>query len=119
MSDSNIIREKSKRLGMVVGIDPEKISEYKNLHAQNNLGVRDILIKYHMHHFSIFLQQMPDQKWYEFGYFEYTGNNYEMDMEEMAKEPRIVEWLKQCDPMQISLPNNKGWTEMECIYYNN
>ena len=98
-----------KRVGMVVGIREEKIAEYKQLHADSNPGVRDLLTKYHMHNFSIFLQQI-DGKWYEFGYYEYTGHDFEGDMARLDKEPRNIEWLKVCDPMQIPLPGAKGWT---------
>jgi L-rhamnose mutarotase len=107
-----------KRVGMVVGIDPDRIDEYKRLHADDNPGVRDILNKYHIHNFSIFLQQMPDGKWYEFGYYEYVGDDFEGDMRKMDQEPRTKEWLKVCDPMQIPLPGAKGWTEMEKVYFN-
>jgi len=107
-----------KRVGMVVGIQPEMINEYKRLHASDNAGVRDLLSKYHMHNFSIFLQQMPDGKWYEFGYYEYTGDDFDADMALLAKEPRNIEWLKKCDPMQIPLPGAKGWTNMESVYFN-
>jgi L-rhamnose mutarotase len=107
-----------KRVGMVVGIDPERIDEYRRLHADGNPGVRDLLNKYHMHNFSIFLQQMPDGKWYEFGYYEYTGDDFEGDTAKMDAEPRTVEWLKQCDPMQVPLPESDGWTEMERVYFN-
>ncbi len=107
-----------KRVGMVVGIDPDRIDEYRRLHADGNPGVRDLLNKYHMHNFSIFLQQMPDGKWYEFGYYEYTGEDFEGDMEKMDAEPRTVEWLKQCDPMQVPLPGSEGWTNMERVYFN-
>jgi L-rhamnose mutarotase len=110
--------QKIKRVGMVVGIDPERIDEYKRLHADDNPGVRDLLNKYHMHNFSIFLQKMPDGKWYEFGYYEYTGNDFEGDMAKMDAEPRTIEWLKQCDPMQIPLPGSEGWTDMERVYFN-
>ena len=107
-----------KRVGMVVGIDPEKIDEYKRLHADGNPGVRDLLSKYHLHNFSIYLQKMPDGKWYEFGYYEYTGDDFEGDMAKMDAEPRTIEWLKKCDPMQIPLPGADGWTEMERVYFN-
>jgi len=106
-----------KRVGMVIGIKPGMIDEYKRLHADSNPGVRDLLTKYHMHNFSIFLHQI-DKKWYEFGYYEYTGNDFEGDMEKLGLEPRNKEWLKVCDPMQLSLPGSSGWTEMERIYYN-
>lgn len=51
-----------KRVGMVVGMDPGQIVEYKRLHADGNPEVRDILRKYRMRNFSIFLQQMSDGK---------------------------------------------------------
>jgi len=107
----------TRRVGMVVGIDPEKIEEYKTLHADSNPGVRDLLTKYHIHNFSIFLQEI-DGKWYEFGYYEYIGDDYEGDMARLAAEPRNKEWLKVCDPMQIPLPGAQGWTEMERVYFN-
>ena len=107
-----------KRVGMVVGIHSERIDEYKRLHADDNPGVRDLLNRYHMHNFNIFLQQMPDGKWYEFGYYEYTGGDFEGDMAKMDAEPRTIEWLKQCDPMQIPLPGSESWTNMERVYFN-
>ncbi len=107
-----------KRVGMVVGLKPEMINESKRLHADSHPGVRDLLEKYHMHNFNIFLQKMPDGKWYEFGYYEYTGDDFEGDVAKMNAEPRIIEWLKQCDPMQNPLPGNDSWAEMERAYYN-
>jgi L-rhamnose mutarotase len=110
-------RTEPKRVGMVIQLRPDMMAEYRRLHADTNPGVRDLLSKYHMENFSIFLQQI-DGKWYEFGYYEYTGDNFELDMATMAKEPRTIEWLKVCDPMQIPLPGAKGWTEMERVYFN-
>lgn len=107
----------TKRVGMVVGLNPADMKEYKRLHADNHPGVRDLLNKYHMHNFSIFLHQI-DGKWYEFGYYEYTGDDFEGDMAKMNAEPRIKEWLKVCDPMQRPLPGEKSWATMEQVYYN-
>jgi L-rhamnose mutarotase len=106
-----------KRIGMVVGIHPDQIEEYKRIHADGNLGVRDLLSKYHMENFSIFMTEI-EGKWYEFGYYEYTGDDFEADMAALAQEPRNIEWLKICDPMQIPLPGEMGWREMERIYFN-
>ena len=106
-----------KRVGMVVGLNPAQITEYKRLHADAHPGVRDLLNKYHMHNFSIFLQQIDD-KWYEFDYYEYTGDDFDADMEKLDAEPRNKEWLKQCDPMQIPLAGQKSWAKMERVYYN-
>ncbi len=106
-----------KRVGMVTQLKADKLEEYKRLHADSNPGVRDLLAKYHMHNFSIFLQQI-EGKWYEFGYYEYTGADFDGDMARLAKEPRNIEWLKVCDPMQQPLPGSKGWTEMPRVYFN-
>jgi L-rhamnose mutarotase len=110
-------QQKVKRVGMVIGLRPERIEQYRTLHADSNRGVRDLLNKYHMHNFSIFLHQI-DGKWYEFGYYEYTGDDYEADMAAMDAEPRIKKWLSVCDPMQIPLPGEKSWAIMEQVYYN-
>jgi len=106
-----------KRVGMVTQVRSERLAEYKRLHADTNPGVRDLLNKYHMHNFSIYLQKI-DGKWYEFGSYEYTGSHFEDDMAAMAKEPRTIEWLKQCDPMQKPLPGATGWTTMSRVYFN-
>lgn len=108
---------KVKRIGMVIGLRPEKIEEYKALHADTNPGVRDLLTKYHMHNFSIFLHEI-DGKWYEFGYYEYTGDDYEGDMAKLDAEPRNIEWLKVCDPLQVPLEGYESWAIMEQVYYN-
>jgi L-rhamnose mutarotase len=110
-------RPQVKRVGMVVGIRPEVIDEYKGLHADDNPGVRDLLNKYNMHNFSIFLHQI-DGKWYEFGYYEYAGSDFEGDMAKLDAEPRNKEWLKVCDPMQVPLAGYDGWAVMEQVYYN-
>ena len=107
-----------KRVGMVIKIKPEFIDEYKRLHADDNPGVRDLLIEANMRNFSIFLHQLDDGNWYEFGYYEYTGDDFEADMEKLDKHPRNIEWLKICDPMQIPLEGYDGWAEMEQVYYN-
>ncbi|MEI8293368.1 MAG: L-rhamnose mutarotase [bacterium] len=114
--DSKSSGKPAMRFGKVVGIKPEMIAEYKRLHADSNPGVRDLLTKYHMHNFSIYLKQI-EGKWYEFMYFEYTGKDYKGDMAKLAKEPRNIEWLKVCDPMQIPLKGHKSWADMERVYF--
>ena len=106
-----------QRFGMVIQLKPERVAEYKQLHADSNHGVRDLLTKYHMHNFNIFLHKI-DGKWYEFGYYEYTGDDREGDMAKLSEEPRNKAWLKRCDPLQIPLEGEKGWAEMERVYFN-
>lgn len=110
-------QEVTKRVGQVIRLKGENLEEYKKLHADSTPGVRDLLNKYHLHNFNIFLHKI-DGEWYEFAYFEYTGNNYQEDMKKLAQEPRNIEWLKKCDPMQKPLEGSEGWTQMERIYFN-
>ena len=51
-----------QRIGMVIGIKADQISAYEALHAASNPGVRDLLDKYHMHNFSIYMRQLDDGK---------------------------------------------------------
>ena len=107
-----------KRVGMVIKIDSTRIAEYLALHADSNPGVRDLLVKYHLRNFSIFMTQLDDGNYYEFGYYEYTGNNFEADMASLDAEPRNKDWLKICDPMQIPLKGETSWKKMEQVYFN-
>jgi L-rhamnose mutarotase len=108
----------TKRVGMVIGIKPEVIKEYKRLHADDNSGVRDLLTIANMENFSIFIHQFDDGNYYLFGYYEYTGDNFEKDMAELAVKDRNIAWLKVCDPMQIPFEGKNSWSEMEQVYYN-
>jgi len=107
-----------KRVGMVIGIKPDKISAYETLHAASNAGVRDLLTKYHMHNFSIFIHQLDDGKYYLFGYYEYTGTDYDADMAKLSAEPRNQKWLSVTDPMQAPLRGEKSWAKMQEVYHN-
>jgi len=107
-----------KRVGMVIKLKPEYIEEYRALHADSNPGVRDLLVKANMRNFCIFLHQFDDGNDYEFGYYEYHGDDFESDMANLAKEDRNIEWLKVCDPMQVPLDGYEGWAEMEQVYHN-
>jgi L-rhamnose mutarotase len=108
----------AQRVGMVIGIKPDKLSAYEALHDASNPGVRDLLEKYHMHNFSIFVHQLADGKYYLFGYYEYTGADYKTDMEKLSAEPRNQKWLSATDPMQIPLKAEKSWTMMQEVYHN-
>jgi L-rhamnose mutarotase len=104
------------RFGRVIGLREDRVEDYRSLHR--GAGVRDLLTAGNIRNFNIFLQRFPDGKLYEFAYFEYVGSDYEGDMARLAAEPRNVEWLKLCDPMQVPLPGSSGWTEMEQIFFN-
>jgi L-rhamnose mutarotase len=107
-----------QRVGMVIGIKADQISAYEALHAASNSGVRDLLEKYHMHNFSIYMRQLDDGKYYLFGYYEYTGTDYKADMERLGAEPRNQKWLSVTGPMQVPLPGEQAWAMMKEVYHN-
>ena len=109
--------KKVKRVGMGIGIKPGKIEEYEKLHADDNPGVRDLLTKSHIENFSIFLHQFDNGKYFLFGYYEYTGDDFEADMAKLAQDERNIAWLNVCDPMQIPFEGKEGWSVMEQVYY--
>ena len=96
-----------KRVGMVIGIKPDQIEAYKDLHA--GPGVRDLLRQANIHNFSIFLRQLDDGRYYEFAYYEYIGDDYAAEMAWLAAQPANQAWLELCDPMQIPLAGEHAW----------
>lgn len=117
VKEEAVKNEVTKRVGMVIGIKPEVIEEYKKLHADSNPGVRDLLEVANFANFSIFIHQFDDGNYYLFGYYEYTGTDFEKDMAELGKKDRNIEWLKVCDPMQVPFEGQSSWSEMEQVYY--
>ncbi|HZC42715.1 MAG TPA: L-rhamnose mutarotase [Acidobacteriaceae bacterium] len=113
-----IRRRPVRRIGMVIGIKPDRIAAYEALHAASNSGVRDLLAKYHMHNFSIYLEKLENDTYYLFGYYEYTGTDYNSDMEKLGAEPRNQEWLSVTDPMQNPLSGERSWSIMREVYHN-
>lgn len=107
-----------QRTGMLIGVKTDQLSAYEALHAASNPGVRDLLTKYNMHNFSIYIHQMDDGKYYLFGYYEYTGTDNKGDMEKLAAEPRNQKWLSVTAPMQAPLAGEKAWAIMKEVYHN-
>ncbi len=118
LSVDKIGHEDVKRVGMVIKIKPERLDEYLAVHADSVSGVRDLLEKYNMRNFSIFMVQLEDSNYYEFGYWEYWGNDFEADMANLDAEPRNQEWLQMCGPMQNPLEGETSWKELDQIYFN-
>ena len=108
-----------QRYGMVIGVKPEKLDYYKELHANAWPGVNKQIRKSNIQNYSIFLTQLDDSKWYLFAYFEYTGDDFEADMKKMAEDEETIRWWKETDPCQIPLENRQEgewWKKMEEVY---
>ncbi len=104
-----------KRYGLVIKVRPEKIEEYKKLHAAVWPGVLKTIRASNIRNYSIYLKDD-----YLFSYFEYIGTNFETDMEKMAADPITQKWWAVCNPCQMPLETSqKGewWANMEEVFH--
>ena len=113
-------RKKVQRYGMVIGVRPEKIDEYKRLHANTWPGVLKKIRECNIKNYSIYLKEVAKGKYYLFSYFEYTGDNFKADMASMAADSTTKKWWKETDPCQIPIPMRKEdewWSTMEEVFH--
>lgn len=109
-----------KRYGSIIGLEADKVDEYKKLHAAVWPDVLKQIRKSNIRNYSIFLRRLPDGKHYLFSYFEYVGNDFEGDMAAMAADPRTQEWWAVCKPCQAPLPDRaegEWWSDMEEVFH--
>jgi len=104
-----------KRYGMLVGVKPERLEEYKEYHRAVWPEVLQTIRDCNIRNYSIFLE--GDRL---FAYFEYHGGDLDADMEKMAACPKTQEWWAIMNPMQEPLPSRqegKWWTDMEEVFH--
>ena len=104
-----------RRFGQVIGIKPERIEDYKKIHAEAWPEVLAMIRACNIRHYSIFLQDNL-----LFAYFEYVGDDFESDMAKMAADPKTREWWTHTDPMQEPLPTRQPgewWAAMEEVFH--
>jgi len=109
-----------QRCGMIIGLKPEKIAYYKELHAATWPGVLKMIKESHIQNYSIYLKEIEPGKHYLFSYFEYTGNDFEADMAKMAADPTTQKWWKETDPCQLPIPTHgpkEFWSRMEEVFH--
>jgi L-rhamnose mutarotase len=106
-----------KRMGMMIGIRPDDISQYKRLHANVWPEILDRLAKSNITNYSIFLRQPENLM---FAYWEYLGDDFDADSQAIADDPKTGEWWKICGPMQVPLETraeDEWWAPMEEVFY--
>ena len=109
-----------KRYASVIELHPEKLEEYKRLHAAVWPEVLRQIRKSNIRNYSIFLRELPDGKHYLFSYFEYVGSDLDSDTSLMAADPKTQEWWAVCKPLQQPLANRKSgewWADMEEVFH--
>ena len=101
--------------GQIGKLKPDKIEAYKALHKNPWPGVLKTIRECNLCHYSIFIQGGQ-----VFSYFEYIGEDYEADMEFMAKDPVTQEWwkyTKPCFEKYAISEKSEFYHDMEQIFY--
>ena len=104
-----------KRHGWVIKVKPEKLEEYKDLHANPWPGVSKIIKECNIRNYSIYYRDG-----YLFSYLEYTGSDWDADMKKMAADSLTNEWWKLTDPCQEKVEtanSDEWWANMEEVFH--
>jgi L-rhamnose mutarotase len=104
-----------QRYGQIINLKPERVEEYKKLHAEVWPDVTKAIAKSNLKNYSIYLKDEI-----LFAYFEYHGNQFEKDMAEMAANPIIQKWWGVCKPCMLPVENRQEgewWANMEEIFH--
>lgn len=108
------------RYGMVTGLKPEKIEQYKKLHASPWPEVQKRISECNIQNYSIYLQKI-DNQYFLFSYFEYSGSDFDADMKKMAADTTTQRWWRETDPCQMplkeALAKHQIWTSMEEVFH--
>jgi L-rhamnose mutarotase len=107
-----------QRYAWVTGLKTDQAARYEYLHAHVWPGVNKMIKQCHIQNFSIHECNINGQL-YLFAYLEYTGTNFDADMNKMASDPVTQSWWKQTDPCQTPPPREKsGQTQRRFIFYH-
>lgn len=107
-----------QRMGMVIGLAPEKVGEYKRLHADVWPEVLAMISACGIRNYSIFLKEPENLL---FGYWEYHGSDFAADAAKMAADPKTQEWWAVCMPCQRPLETRQEgewWAMMDEVFHH-
>ena len=105
-----------QRYAFAVDLLPERRAEYLILHSRVWPRVEEALAEHHVTNYSIFIIEST-----LFGYYEYTGDDYEADMAAVDADPVTRDWLSLTDPCQTpfgheALPTDR-WRRLEEVWH--
>ncbi|MFD1627187.1 L-rhamnose mutarotase [Azospirillum griseum] len=106
-----------QRMGMVIGIAPDKIDEYRRLHAAVWPQVLARIAQSNIRNYTIFLREPENLL---FGCWEYHGSDFEADMAAIAADPETRRWWSFCSPCQVPLDSRapgEHWAMMQEVFH--
>ena len=114
---SVVLPRSPRRVGMVTGIRPERIEDYKRLHADTWPGVLRQIRASRIRNFVIYLREPENLL---FAHFDYVGDDLEADLAAMAADPETQEWWRHTAPCQSPLPgtaSGETWAHLEEVFF--
>lgn len=105
-------------MGMCIGLKPDKVAEYKQLHAAAWPDVLRTITDCHIRNYSIFLKEPENLL---FGYWEYHGTDFAADAARMAADPATQDWWALTLPCQVPLETRQPgetWARMEEVFHH-
>ena len=114
-TEEPVNEDQVRRYGWIIKVKPEKLVEYKALHADPWPGVDSMLKECNIRNYSIYYRDGN-----LFSYLEYTGVDFEKDMQKMAEDSLTQAWWKLTDPCQYpveSAAEGVWWADMEEVYH--
>lgn len=104
-------------MGMVIGLKLEKIVEYKDLYVNVWFEIFDQISVCNIWNYMIFLCELENLL---FGYWEYYGDDFGVDVVKMVSYLKIKEWwvlIDFCQMLLDSCVDGEWWLMMEEVFY--
>lgn len=115
------LRPPVQRFGQLATVQPNRVERYKELHVATWPEVLRELTKHHFHSYSIYLKELDPGQPYLFGYFEYTGRDFQADVADMLKNPTVQKWQEVAGGGCLVdwSPEGQGvwWRNMKEVFY--
>ena len=106
------------RYGQVIALNPDKVAEYKRLHAAAWPDVLAMITACNIRNYTIFLREPENLL---FATFEYHGTDFAADMARMAADPVTQDWWSHCIPCQKPLETRatgEWWASMDEVFHH-
>ena len=106
-----------KRMGMVIGVAPERVADYKRLHAAVWPGVLERIAASGIRNYTIYLREPENLL---FASWEYHGSDLAADMAAIAADPETQRWWTFTGPCQRPLASRapgEHWAAMEEVFH--
>ena len=107
-----------QRMAFMIRLKPEKMDEYKALHADAWPGILAQISASNIRNYSIFLREPENLL---VGVYEYHGSDYAADMAKMGEDPETRRWWALTDPCQEALETaqpGEWWAPMEEVFHH-